>query len=473
MQDVDTNDILKNVFEPLVDYDEEGKLVGILAASWKISADQKTYTFTLKDASFHNGEKVGAEDVKHSFERALSTELASPTAETYLGDIVGAAEVIAGKSKELAGVKAIDEKTVEIKIDQPKPYFIGKLTYACADIVPRSTGNSEISDIKRAIGTGPFSLSAIKPEVEVLLKRNDTFHGEKPSIDGIQRRIVKDPATRLNLFRTGEVDLCGVEKQDWPLIQKDAELSKQFRKIDRPAIFYLLLSGKAYAPFKDTHVRRAVMMAIDRERITQTILQGVPLADRWIPKGITTHAPATKPLPFDPAAAKAELAKSPLKNLPELEISVRADNADGKNAVEQIANDLKTHLGMKVKLRTMELGAILKARNAGQLPALYWSWYADYLDPQNFLSILLTTNAAANYDKWSNVEFDKICAKADLEPKPAEREKLYLQAEALLLDQVPRVPLYFGVDGLLVSPRVTGVRYNLLGSMPHTKVKLK
>ncbi|HLO98706.1 MAG TPA: ABC transporter substrate-binding protein, partial [Fimbriimonas sp.] len=146
---------------------------------------------------------------------------------------------------------------------------------------------------------------------------------------------------------------------------------------------------------------------------------------------------------------------------------------DGKNAVEQIANDLKNHLGMKVKLRTMELGAILKARNAGEIPALYWSWYADYLDPQNFLSILLASNASANYDKWSNSEFDKLCAAADLEADPAKREALYLQAESLLLDQVPRVPLYFGVDGLLVSPKVTGVRYNLLGSMPHNKVEFK
>ncbi|HLO98754.1 MAG TPA: ABC transporter substrate-binding protein, partial [Fimbriimonas sp.] len=210
VQDIDTNDILKNIYEPLVDYDENGKLIGVVARSWEISADGKTYTFKTSFSPFHNGEPAGAEDVKHSFERALSSELASPTAETYLGDIVGSDEVIKGTAKELSGIKVIDPMTVEIKIKQPIPYFLGKLTYACAAIVPRTTGNAEISDVSRAIGTGPFKLATIKPEVEVLLSRFDEYPRGKAKIEGIRRRIVKDPATRLNLFRTGETHICGV-----------------------------------------------------------------------------------------------------------------------------------------------------------------------------------------------------------------------------------------------------------------------
>jgi oligopeptide transport system substrate-binding protein len=475
VQDIDTLDLLGNIYEPLLNYDENNKLIGILAESWSLSEDAKTYTFKLKNAKFHNGTAVSAKDVKASWERALYPAMASPTAETYLSDIVGAKDLIAGKTSELSGLKVVDDFTLQVTIDEPKPYFLGKLTYACCAVVPASSPKDEIGAKETAIGTGPFKLSDFKPEQLVVLKKNPDYHGGTPSIEEVQRKVVKDSATRLNMFRIGESDMLTLEKQDWSGVKNDPQLKDQLKFIDRPAIYYLLLSAKAYEPFNDVHVRRAIAMAIDRDKITSKILAGVPKATRWLPKGIVDGEPSVQTPGYDPAAAKAELALSSFKDgskLPPLELTIRAENADARYISEQIANDLKNNLGMKVQPRSIDWGTLLKKRNKGELQSAFLSWFGDYIDPQNFLSMLMRSDAAANFDKWSNREFDTLCRTADVEKDAEQRKKLYLQAEDIVLREMPRVPLYHGVDGVLISPRVKGLRYNLLGTMPHQKVSL-
>lgn len=476
VQDIDTMDVLADVYEPLVNYDESNKIVGILASEWKVSDDGLTYTFKLKPAKFHDGSPVTANDVKASWERALSKEVNSPIADTYLGDIVGAKEFAAGKAPEVSGIDIIDPQTLAVSIDKPRPYFLGKLTYPCCDVLPAKLGKKEVSGISDGIGTGPFQFDKYETEQRLLLKRNESYYGEKASIEAIERPIVKDPATRLIMFQNNQTDMLTLEKQDWKKVQDDPKLKPLFQTLPRPAIYYLLLGGKAYEPFRDVHVRRAVMQAIDRKRICDQILKGSPIANRWLPEGILDGKPSQTALPFDPEAAKREMALSSYKTgsaLPALELAIRADNSDAKFLAEQVANDLKANLGMKVQPRAMEWASLLKARNRGELDFVFLSWFGDYIDAQNFLSTLMVSNAPANYDHWSNAEFDKLCNEADLEKDPTKRKELYLKAEDIILTEVPRVPMYHGVDGILVSSRVSGLRYNLLGSLPHNKVVLK
>jgi oligopeptide transport system substrate-binding protein len=475
-QDIETIETLSNAYAPLVDYDENNGLIGALADSWEVIDGGKVYRFKLKDAKFSDGSPLTSDDVKASWERALSKDLGSSTAETYLGDIVGAKELAEGKTTQLTGVKILDSKTFEVSIDAPKPYFLGKLTYLCCRVVKRSQGNKEIASVSESIASGPFKVSEYVTDQLVTLSRNEEYFGEKPILEKIQRKVVKDAATRMNLFKRGEADYITVEKQDWKKTKEDIALRDQLKFIKRPAIYYLLLSGKAYEPFKDRHVRRAVAMAIDRDRIANKILNGVPVAERWLPAGIINLTPSNSALKFDPASAKKELSLSAFSSadkLPELEVMVRSDNSDAKYVAEAIYNDLKNNLGIKVKVKSLEWGAMLKARNRGELPAALLNWFGDYIDPQNFLSLLMTSKASANFDKWSNPDFDALCAKADIEAIPTTRSRLYADAESIMLSEVPRVPLYHGVDGVLISSRVNGIRYSLLGALPHTKVSLK
>ena len=476
VQDPDTIELLNNIYEPLVNYDEHNKIVGNLASEWTISTDGTVYTFKLVAAKFHDGTDISARDVKASWERALSKEIASPIADTYLGDIVGSGDFAKGMSQEISGIKVIDNWTVQVTIDKARPYFLGKLCYSCCDVLPAKQGRKEITDASQAIGTGPFVLNDIQPELVINLRRFDDYHGVKAAIDGIQRKIVKDPSTRLTMFRNGETDICTVEKQDWKAINDDRKLKPLFKMFPRATVYYLLLSGKAYAPFKDSHVRRAVMMSINRKRIADEILKGAPIANRWLPDGIIDARPTGVALDFNPEDAKKELLQSDYKtgaSLPPLELTIRADKTDDKIIAEQVINDLKNGIGLTVKPRTLDEGSMLKARNSGELPCVFLSWGADYLDAQNFLSVLMKTDAPANFDKWSNNEFDKLCSAADIERDAEARDTMYLQAESLVLQYVPRVPLYFAVDGVLIGKRVKGYRSNLLNALPNNKVALK
>ncbi|MEI8282554.1 MAG: ABC transporter substrate-binding protein, partial [Armatimonadota bacterium] len=238
VQDPDTIELLNNIYEPLVNYDENNKIVGNLASEWKISPDGTVYTFKLISAKFHDGTAVTAKDVKASWERALSRDIASPIADTYLGDIVGAKELANGTGKDLPGVKVIDDSTVQVTIDKPRSYFLGKLCYSCCDVLPAKQGHKEITGAADAMGTGPFRLSEYKSDQMVTLKRFDDYHGGKAQIDGIERKIVKDPSTRLTMYRNGETDICAVEKQDWKAINNDPKLKAQFIMLPRATVYY-------------------------------------------------------------------------------------------------------------------------------------------------------------------------------------------------------------------------------------------
>ena len=470
VQDVETAPVLMHVFETLVDYDETSKIAPKLAASWTVSPDGRTYTFKLAEAKFSNGKPFTSRDVARSFERALAPSLASPVAATYLGDIVGAKERADGKTAKL-GVEAPDDRTVVIRLTRPFGAFLGKLTYPSAAIVDvDATGPDELRDIKRAVGTGPFTMKAIEPDRQVELAPAATYRGPAPKLAGIRYTVVKDGVTRLNRFRQGSLDLLTLDRADIPGVRNDPALKSDLTFVERPAVYYLLFNGRAYPPFKNLAVRRAFAMAVDRARLARDVLGSLDPAERWVPPAILPRKPAASLPAFDPAAARAELARAGIKPeaLPPLDLALRSDNADARAVGEALASDLAKNLGLKVRPRAMDWGALLKARNRAELGCAYLNWTADYVDPENFLSALLASDAGVNFDRWSDPDFDRLCRAGDTATDPAARDAAYSQAEAIVLRQLPRLPLYFGRDALLVAPRVKGLRTNALGVMIHT-----
>lgn len=175
VQDVDMTDVLDNVFEGLVAYDEKNALAPRLAERWDVKDGGRTFVFHLRDAKFSDGSPVRAADFKRSWERNLSKSLASPVASDYLGAIVGAKDVVDGKAKELAGVKAIDDRTLNVTLDKPRPYFLGNLTYPCAFVLSPKAPVGEISKVEEAVGTGPFRLSKVQEDAQVDLAANSTL----------------------------------------------------------------------------------------------------------------------------------------------------------------------------------------------------------------------------------------------------------------------------------------------------------
>jgi ABC-type transport system substrate-binding protein len=483
VQDGDTIDLLQQMHEGLVGWNERSEPEGKLAEQWEVSPDGIRYRFFLKPgAKFHNGQPVTADDVKWSLERATDPKLASPVADAYLGDILGVADKLAGSAPEVSGIKVIDRSTVEIVLVRPTPYFLGKLTYLTGAVMPKgsvpvrtpATGAGSGSTM---VGAGPFRLKEYRPQQLIVLEAFSDYHEGTPRIKRIERPVIGDAVTRLFKYKNGEIDLVMLERQDVAAIQKDEKLKSHLRFFPRPAVWYVGLNQLMYPPFKDRRVRQAIAMAIDKDKIVKELLGGVnQVANGIVPPGIPGGNRAdAKSLKYDPEKARRLLSESGHANgsgLPPLTLTFREDRPDIKIVAEAVAAQLKANLNIDVKLRSMEWGAYLEKFNRKEQAFYHMRWAADYLDPQNFLSHMLATWGPENKLGYSNPEFDRLCRKADALLDMERRLPLYARAEDIVLQDAVWIPLYFQRDAELIHPRVKGLRESLFGHLPHTTVSV-
>ncbi|MCW5939249.1 MAG: peptide ABC transporter substrate-binding protein [Fimbriimonadaceae bacterium] len=490
VQDGDTIDLLQQVHEGLVGWNEKSEPEGKLAERWEVSQDGTRYKFILRaGAKFHNGRPVTAEDVKWSLERVTSPKLASPVADAYLGDIQGVSDNLAGRASEVSGVKVIDPKTVEITLVRPTPYFLGKLTYLTAAVLPKgiapeapavsggAQSDGAAGPIPTMIGAGPFKLKEYRPQQLIVLESFADYHGGEPKLKYIERPVIGDAVTRLFKYKNGEVDLVMLERQDVAALQKDEKLKDHLRFFPRPAIWYVGLNQLMFPPFKDRRVRQAIAMAIDKEKIVDELLGGVnQVANSIVPPGVPGgDRPDAKSFKHDPEGAKRLLAESGFPNaigLPALTLTFREDRPDIKIVAEAVASQLKATLNMDVKLQSMEWGAYLEKFNRKEQTFYHMRWAADYLDPQNFLSHMLATWGPENKLGYASPEFDRYCREADSLLQMEMRLPLYARAEDTVLQDAVWIPIYFQRDAELIHPRVKGLRESLFGHLPHTTVSV-
>lgn len=475
VEDGDTIDMIQQVFEGPVMWNEKNEVVPNLAEKIDISPDGLTYTFHVKPGvKFHNGRELTAADFEYSLTRALLGETKSPTCQTYLYDIIGAEDVFTDKTRKLVGVKVLDDKTFQITIDKRRPYFLMKLTYPTGFVVCREEveKNDGRVDEKAMIGTGPFKLESYQLGYQVRLAANTDYHRGRPVLDGIIRPIVEDSNTRQTTYESGQLDYVDVQLAELPRIQADATLGRELKQFDRANIWYLALNQQVFAPFKNKKVRQAFAHAIDKDELMRLALRGMAKrAEGIVPPGVPGHDPDFKGLAYDPAKARQLLAEAGYaggKNFPRLTISFR----QGYNYIEDgalaIRNDLKKNLGIDVAVQRVEWAQFLKQRENGTMPCYHLRWAADYLDPQNFLSVMLRTGAKENTIGYSNPEFDRLCDLADVEPDATKRLELYRQAERIAVDDAAWVTIYHKQDVELHKPYVRGIRESTMGHLPHT-----
>jgi oligopeptide transport system substrate-binding protein len=481
VQDGDTIDFLQQVFEGLVGWDENSKVSPRLATKWDISKDGKTYTFHLRtDAKFSSGRPVTAQDFKWCFERNCDPKLASVAVADYLSNIVGVMDKRNGKRKDVPGVVAVDDHTLQIQIDKPRPYFLGKLTYPVAFVFDKNALSDPESEIKtpaQMIGTGPFTCSDFHSDLSLTLKANPNYYEGAPKIDGIERPISGDAATRLSMFKSGQVDLVQLQRQDALSLRDDPQYKDQLHFYDRPVIWYVGINCAMTPAFKDARVRRAFAMAIDKDNIINSVLSGInPKADCILPPAVFGHRDKVKSVPYDPKGAQALLAQAGFpggKGIPELKMFYRQDYPDIRIVANAVGQDLEKNLGVHVTFQQLEWGHYLDLHNKNQLPFFHMRWGADYLDAENFLSTLLASYGPENHVVYHNPQFDALCAKADSSMDSDERFKLYAQAEDIALQDAAFIPIYFQRDAELISPRVKGIRESVFGHLPHSKVYLQ
>ncbi len=479
MQDIYTNELLQNIYEGLVTFDEKNQIVPALAERWDLSPDGMTYTFHLrKNARFHPpfDRPLTAADVKYSFERSLSPETRSPTAANYLAGIRGVGAVVAGKSRNLEGVNVIDDSTLTITLERPMGYFLGALTYPTGWVVCKEAVEKSGRDLddKGVIGTGPFKLAEYGHGSKVILGANAQYWGGAPKLSRIERPIVLDFQTAHAMYEASGVDACQTALSDYVSDQKDEKLKRESRLLPQANVFYIVMHPRLQPAFRDLRVRRAIAYAIDRDELIRVAYRDTSQrADSFIPPGIAGSRPDAPRIPYDPARAKQLLAEAGYANgrgFPSLTLTVLENQPEWRIMALLIRDYLKKNLGISINIQEHEMASFwTDTSDREKIPFYIIGWIADYLDPQDFLSTQLASYSSLNHIAYRNPRFDALCLKADRESDMSNRIPLYQEADRIAMSEIAILPLVFYKQTMLMKPSVKNARSNLLTYfLPHT-----
>lgn len=457
--DAGSAEFIVEIFSGLVTLTPDLEIIPDLAESFDVSPDGLTYTFTLREnAKFHTGRQVTAEDVKWSIERAASRELASPTALAYLGDIVGAREHFFGLSEGgIPGVEVVDERTVRITIDAPKPYFLAKLTYPTAFVVDRQQVESNPRNwTRRPNGTGPFTLAEWRLGERIVLQANRDYLLGAPKLSEVVYLL--SGGSLLTRFENGELDVAPVSIADIERARDpNSNLGPFYQTSQEFSISYIAFNTNV-PPFDDVHVRRAMGLAIDRKRIAEVTFSNMlaPATGILMP-GMPGYLDEDLTLPFDPEAAKAELALSKYADaMPPIVITEVGAGAEARTDTQAFLEQWRTILGINVEVRQTDFATFLADQDAGRLQAFNAGWIMDYPDPEDILDLKFHSGSTLNDVAYSNPEVDDLLDRARTEADPAARLGLYQQAERLIVGDAAWLPLYFSLGHTVVQKEVVG-----------------
>jgi oligopeptide transport system substrate-binding protein len=453
----------KLVFSGLVSLDTNLNIRPDLAETWEVSADGTVYTFHIHpNAKFHDGRDVTAQDVVFSWERAASPELQSDTVLTYMGDIVGVREKYFGEADSISGLKVIDEKTLQVTIDAPKPYFLMKLTFPTSFIVDE--GNVSIGEewVRQPNGTGPYKLREWKSYEYIVYEANPDFYLGAPSIPYVVYKLYAGDDVRL--FETGEVDLAGVGLYDVErMLDPNEPLNRNLVSGVNLCTNYVTFDA-TQPPFDDVNVRKAFSMAFDRQRYIDVLYRGLVLpAVGLYPPGLPGFDYGLEGLPFDPEGARELLKQSKYggpEGLPEIVYTNSGIGSYVGGSVAALADMWQQYLGVTIKVENLDYNFYYEQIFSGNHGQIFdGGWCADYPDPENFADVLFHSGVPQNHGGYSNPELDALLESARVEPDVTRRIDMYQQAERIIVDDAPVLFLTHSLSYQLVQPYVKGFVY--------------
>ena len=460
-------DIVIELFSGLVKLtgDADEPIVMDLAESYTVSNGGKTYTFNLRDdLKFNNGSPVTASDFKWSWERASAPETESPIVDEFLGDILGVQEIIDGAATIADGIEVVDDYTLRVTIDAPKPYFIAKLTYPIAFVVNRdnvvSGGENWTDD---PVGTGPFVLKSYSIGERMVLSKNPHYWGDPAYLDEVQLLLAGGSA--MAMYENDEIDITGIGLADLERVTDPTEeISKDV--IEVPPSFRTSYIGfnVEEPPFDDVHFRRALNFAVDKTLVANAVFSDlVRPATGPIPPGFVGFNPDLKGLEFDEVKAQEELAKSKYadeETRPRIVITLPGTGGSPSLTTEVVADMWRRTLGVDVEIQQVEWATFLQDLHRNRLQAFSLAWQADYPDPHTFVDVLFRTGSSINNTNYSNPEVDALLEQANVEADPVRRIELYQEAEEMIVEDAAWLPLWWGVEGkVLVKQRVEGLTF--------------
>ncbi|MGG1662843.1 peptide ABC transporter substrate-binding protein [Brevibacillus sp. NRS-1366] len=460
-------DILNNLMEGLTRLDENQKIQPAAASEWKISEDGKTYTFTLRDSKWSNGDPVTAHDFEYAWKRMLDPALASPA--SFLAYVIEGAEAYnSGKGKvEDVKVKAVDDKTLEVVLAEPASWTLLLASNPAFFPVHKATGEKDpkwAAEAATFVGNGPFKLTEWTHDSELKMMKNENYwDAANVTLAGAVWKMIDDENTEYQMFTNEELHRTTTVPADMAdQLFKDG---KVYVKDGAGTEFYRFNVTKE--PFDNANIRKAFSLAIDRQTLVDLVLMrkqkpGTGFVSFGLPDANGSgdfRQVGGDLVKFDAAEAKKLLEQGMKEKgytkLPEVTLTYRSGTANEKTA--QAAQEMwKQTLGVDVKLQKVEGKVLTDMQKQLQYQIARSSWLPDFGDAINFLDIF-QSKSGSNRTGWSNAEYDKLIEGAYKEPDDAKRLQMLHDAEKILVNDAPIAPLYFYNTSLLTSDKVSGV----------------
>ncbi len=455
--------ILAQVWDGLTAFDADGALQPALASSWEVRDGGREIVFTLRPGiRFSDGSPIRAGDVVESWLRLLDPEDPAPLA-WLLGDVEGARDRLAGQvGPDAVGLRADGDRVI-VRMDRPARWFPAIAAAPILAVVPPALreGSGTPVEPARLVVSGAYRPVVADGE-GIVLAATGTWWGGEPPIERIRLLPGTGGRSPVELFTSGAADWVAVDRGDAAWLRWDGTLGPQLRRTSDLAVSLYVLNTRR-PPFDDPLVRRAVAHAIDRQRIVTLRDPLARAATSIVPPGIPFRPDDDLGPPYDPELARAELAQAGHPGGAGLGPIVMATT--GSEMDEAVAASIEEVLGIEV-IREVVPFAELGDRIATDPPDL-WSldWIADYPHPQDFLGLLLETGSPTNQGGWSDARFDAALAAAAGAPDPESEAAAWREAQRIVRDEVPVIPMRYGETWALTREGLAGAQPSGLGSV--------
>ena len=462
--------VANNIFDGLVEFDENLNVRPAIAKIWKISRDHRTYLFKLRrGVTFHHGREVTAQDFAYSFQRILDPALKSPAASLFR-KIKGAQAFQAGTSRSVAGLRVKDTHTLVIELEEPFAPFLSILAMANAKVVPKEKVKANFG--QHPIGTGPFRFTAWKPEEEITLTANPNYYAGQPRLKSLRFMIYQnvDWEKIYADFEQGHLDQSLIPSGQHQALDTPNAKEDSPNLISKPGlnVVYLGLNNDLDA-FKDRRVRQAIYYAVDREKIVRDSARWRSAPTQGIlPPGIAGFDPYFNGYRYDPQKARQLLAEAGYpqgKGIPAIELWTVAKTDRVKQQLEGY-RDYLAAIGIQVVPKVAaNWKEFIKRINDKQAAMFYAAWYADFPDPDNFLYTLCHSQSRTNRMNYHNPQVDRLLDQARSEVDYEKRVELYRQIERMVMQDAPLIAQHVNSFNYVFQPWVKGIQMNHLGAM--------
>jgi len=462
--------VIRDLMEGLVNQDANGKTIPGVAESWE-TTDNKTFTFHLrKNAKWSNGDPVTAHDFEYSFKRVVDPATAAPYSwYMEMTTMVNASDIIAGKKdKDTLGIKALDDYTLEIKLESAVPYFVMMMGHTTVKPVHQATVEKYGDKWTRPdnfVGNGAYTVDQWVVNERISLTRNPQYWDDaKTVINKVTFLPIENQVAEMNRFLSGEIDITyELPNEHFRRLQKE---HKEDVSITGNLCTYYYAFNTTKAPFNDVRVRQALSYTIDRDIITKALLgQGQKNAYAFTPEiisGFTPELPDYAKLTQKQRIEKAKelLAEAGFDKSNPLSFNLLYNTSENhkKNAIA-ITSMWKKSLGIDVTLENQEWKSFLDSKRQGNFDVTRAGWCGDYNEPSTFLSLMQSTNSS-NDAHYKSKSYDELMQQALATTSDEARNEIYLKAESLLAKDMPIAPIYQYVKARLLSPQVGGYPTN-------------